>query len=78
VNPVTGRDRRKIGEKKTIADESLMWPKSLEACLGLPSYQKATPTWQAANIEPLNLTDLDAKYPDFMNVCRSIEAWIAR
>jgi hypothetical protein len=78
VNPVTARYRTKIDQKKTAADESLMWPKSLEACLGLPSYQKATPAWQAANIEPFNLVDLDAKYPDLMKVCRSIEAWTGR
>jgi hypothetical protein len=76
VNPVTARDRTKIESKKTAADESAMWSRSLEATLGAPSGQKATPAWQAANIEPLSLTDLDAGYPDFMKVCRSLKAWI--
>jgi putative ATP-dependent endonuclease of the OLD family len=77
VNPTTARDRARIDSYKTAADESLVWPGSLEACFDLTK-GKATPAWQATNIEPLTLTQLDASYPRFTAVCRSIQSWLGQ
>jgi hypothetical protein len=77
ANPFTARDRAKIEQAQTAADESLIWSDSLEACFGVSGNQKATPSWQAANIEPLSLADLDSQHPDFMSVCRGIGTWLA-
>jgi hypothetical protein len=70
VKPVTARDRGRIEAEKTDTDVSVMWPGSLEACLGVLAGQKATPSWQAASIEPLTLAQLDARQ------CRFIDAWL--
>jgi predicted ATP-dependent endonuclease of OLD family len=78
VNPTTARDRARIAQHKLAADESLMWPGSLEACFGLAGGQKATPAWQVTKIEPLTLAELDARYPSFTATCRSIQAWLQR
>jgi hypothetical protein len=37
----------KIAQKKTAADEFLIWPGSLEACFGLTG-KKVTPAWQGS------------------------------
>ena len=78
IKPVTARDRRRIDDKKTAADLSVIWPGSLEACLGVPEGQKATPSWQSANIEPLTLVELDQRHPAYMAVCRTIDTWLKR
>ena len=75
VNATTVRDRAKINSYKTPADKSLIWPGSLEACFDIAK-GKATPAWLAANIEPLALNQLDARYPRFIEVCRTIQAWL--
>ena len=76
IKPRTERARDRLGALVSEADLSLMWPGDLETCFGLATGQKAPPEWQAENVEPKPLGQLEGDYPHYVAVCRSIRAWL--
>ena len=76
VNPVTEGIRRKVVDLLSPTDLSAIWPGDLEACLGTPAGQKATPEWQAKHTDPKPLADMQAEHPNFIATCSSVEAWL--
>lgn len=78
VNPLTEKVRRALDAKRGANDQSVMWPDNLEACLGAPVPKKATPDWQAANIDPKPLTQMKRDHPAFMAECARVLSWIVR
>jgi putative ATP-dependent endonuclease of the OLD family len=76
VNQATEKVRQRVDAMRGAADSSMVWPGKLEICLGVPGGQKATPEWQAANVDPKPLTQMHKDHPNFMAVCDSIRGWI--
>lgn len=76
VNPVTEGARKGVESIRGPTDLSVIWPGSLEQCLGVPAGQKATPEWQAANTDPKPLAKMRHDHPDFVTTCSSVFAWI--
>jgi hypothetical protein len=76
VNPVTEGVRKKVEAARSAADLCTIWSGNLEACLGTPAGQKATPEWQAANTDPKPLAALEKDHPDFVATCRTVHAWL--
>jgi hypothetical protein len=76
VNQATEKVRQRVDAIRGAADSSMVWPGKLEICLSVPGGQKATPEWQAANVDPKPLTQMHKDHPNFMAVCDSIRGWI--
>lgn len=76
VNPVTEKVHNKIDELRGSRDMSTKWPWKLERCLGVPPGQKATPEWQAANIDPKPLEQMRRDHPDLLVTCSAALKWI--
>jgi hypothetical protein len=76
VNPVTEKVRQRVNAIRGPQDMTTVWPGKLESCLAAPIGQKATPEWQAANIDPKPLADMQRDHPDHMAMCSSVRAWI--
>jgi hypothetical protein len=76
VNPVTEKVRQRIDAKCGAQDMTAMWPGKLEACLGVPSGQKATPEWQSANIAPKPVAQMQKDHPDLVTTCGTLRTWI--
>ena len=58
IRPKTCEVRAALEQRKTDRDLSKQWPVDLERCLGI-STGKATPQWQATNLDPLTLEDAE-------------------
>lgn len=78
VNPMTEKVRQRVDAKRGANDSAAMWPGSLEACLGVPAGKKATPEWQAANIDPKPVAQMQQDHPDFMTACNAVLGWISQ
>jgi hypothetical protein len=74
-NKATASARLKVEGLASKADASVTWPGDLEQCLG-KTKGKATPEWQAAEIEPKNDAQVQREHPAFWEACSKIEAWI--
>ena len=75
TNPVTGAARTKLEGLKTAADQTAIWKGDLEKCLAKPT-GKARPEWQAKNLEPLTLDEMQSKHPNYIAVCKEVKDWI--
>lgn len=76
VNPNTEATRKKVEAARGADDMSTIWPGSLEACLGASAPQKAKPEWQATNIDPKPLAQMEREHSDFVAACTSVHKWI--
>jgi predicted ATPase len=75
LKPNTKMAREKLEKLKRKQDAQVLWTGNLEACLGLTS-GKARPSWQAANVEPLDQTSLKDNHPDFVVAAEKVRQWI--
>ena len=75
IRPKTCEVRAALEQRKTDRDLSKQWPVDLERCLGI-STGKATPQWQATNLDPLTLEDAESSFPELLRTCREVKHWI--
>jgi hypothetical protein len=76
LNPNTDRVRQRVTRMCGPQDTSIVWPGKLEACVGAPGTQKATPEWQVANIDPKPLAELRRDHPDLVTTSEAVRMWI--
>lgn len=73
-NPKTKKVIEVLRQRLTPSDRLFHWRGSLERLLGA-SAGKATPEWQAANVESLSTADLNEHHADYVAVGNEIDAW---
>lgn len=76
LNPNTEKVRQRVTAMCGARDMATIWPGKLEACLGVPGTQKATPEWQVANIDPKPLADLRRDHANLVATSESVRTWI--
>ena len=78
VNPNTEKVRKRVEAMRSPHDASTIWPGDLEACLGVPAGQKATPEWQVANTDPKPLAQMQEDHPELVATCSLVQKWICQ
>jgi hypothetical protein len=76
LNPITLRIRQRVDGMRGTRDLTAIWPAKLEVCLGCKGTQKATPEWQAANIDPKPLAEIRRDHSELIKVVSAIRTWI--
>lgn len=69
----------KLCDLKSQADLIEKWNIDLEHCLGIRPdgpMRKAIPSWQSEVIQPLKLSELQQKYPDYVTVGEAVAEWV--
>lgn len=75
IKPATQKMRERLGELQSAVDCQAQWAVNLERCLG-KTEGKAEPGWQAKEVEPKSVEDVQRDHPDYFQTCEAIRTWV--